>query len=628
MQKYQENILGRVNGALAPLKNVQVTVTDTATNLLAALYSDNGVTPLLQPLYTDEAGLFAFYAADGKYTLTYSGRRVTTTTREVILDDPADNPYLTEQTLLLQNGAEKVGFGLRTLKDKLGEMVSVKDAPFNAKGDGVTVDTAAIQAALNSGAKRVTFPSGTYLCGFVTIPSGVKLQGSGTSSVIKAVAGLSATDPLVRNATFTSFTDTDMAIEDIVFDGSNLGAGASQTRFDSLLHFYRVTGLRLRNVTVKNYQYQGIALSGCRRVTIIDHTLTGLGYAGTTSNGGSALWIGNYGTDMSDGVNVLGGDIYGNHWHGIHAAGKRVNIGGGISFRDNGEAHIYAPRTMPDTITSQLQISNFIMDGVRRKDISAHGIETTARNITISNGQITDCDHGGIALQNAQNANVSGVTIWNVNKINGSWGAVDIITDNTAPNQPQNITITGCRAYDDQATPTTQAAVRMQNAGASITGLQMVGNNFGGTFKGGGAAFQPNAKLGAGCKIKGNIGIADNPAGVVFGRFSVSAIGAVSVTGIGFKPVRVKIRALMPGSSLKESMGWISADGTMYSQSLTSTATPAAYSSTADYAVNITNGLGTAEVRATHSSFDADGFTLNFSAVAATTWCVYEAFSE
>jgi hypothetical protein len=60
---------------------------------------------------------------------------------------------------------------------KLRERVSVKD--FGATGDGVTDDTAAVQAALDSaGATRVLFPSGyTFkLVGEVTIPSNMTLE--------------------------------------------------------------------------------------------------------------------------------------------------------------------------------------------------------------------------------------------------------------------------------------------------------------------------------------------------------------------------------------------------------------------------------------------------------------------
>ena len=159
MQKYQENVIGRVNGALAPMKDVQVTVTDTATNLLAALYSDDGITPLPQPLYTDENGLFSFYAADGKYTLTFSGKRVTTYTREVVLDDPAENPFMSKQELALVNGASKVGYGTRTVSDKLGEVASIDDFPGTDASEKLANAVARFKIA---GGGRVRVPAGAH----------------------------------------------------------------------------------------------------------------------------------------------------------------------------------------------------------------------------------------------------------------------------------------------------------------------------------------------------------------------------------------------------------------------------------------------------------------------------------
>jgi hypothetical protein len=49
----------------------------------------------------------------------------------------------------------------RTVDDKLRDVVSVKD--FGAVGDGVTDDTVAIQAALNTTTKAIYFPQGTYV---------------------------------------------------------------------------------------------------------------------------------------------------------------------------------------------------------------------------------------------------------------------------------------------------------------------------------------------------------------------------------------------------------------------------------------------------------------------------------
>jgi hypothetical protein len=69
----------------------------------------------------------------------------------------------------------------RTVKAKLQETVSVKD--FGAVGDGVTDDTAAIQAALDSGAKLILLPRGDYkITSTLTIPTSVILRGDGINN--------------------------------------------------------------------------------------------------------------------------------------------------------------------------------------------------------------------------------------------------------------------------------------------------------------------------------------------------------------------------------------------------------------------------------------------------------------
>ena len=66
-----------------------------------------------------------------------------------------------------------------TVEDKLAQTVSVKD--FGAVGDGVTDDTAAIQAALNSTASSLEFPAGyTFITSGNTIGSNKTLIVNGT----------------------------------------------------------------------------------------------------------------------------------------------------------------------------------------------------------------------------------------------------------------------------------------------------------------------------------------------------------------------------------------------------------------------------------------------------------------
>lgn len=74
---------------------------------------------------------------------------------------------LTETFLVSKDGSTKVGYqlgngSLRTVADKLNEIISVKD--FGAKGDGITDDTSAIQSAIsNNPGAEIYFPDGTYL---------------------------------------------------------------------------------------------------------------------------------------------------------------------------------------------------------------------------------------------------------------------------------------------------------------------------------------------------------------------------------------------------------------------------------------------------------------------------------
>ena len=79
-----------------------------------------------------------------------------------------------------------------TVQTKLRETVSVKD--FGAVGDGVVDDTAAIQAALNSGAKNVLFPAGyTFSVTALNMASGQTIELNG---VLKRITGIS-TDPII-----------------------------------------------------------------------------------------------------------------------------------------------------------------------------------------------------------------------------------------------------------------------------------------------------------------------------------------------------------------------------------------------------------------------------------------------
>lgn len=132
MQAYQENISAKVSGVLSPVLGVEVTVTDTATGNPAALYSDNGVTPISQPLVTDETGYFGFYAANGDFKLTFASAQVRVEPRFVQLYDPDDDAPLTQQQAAASSGASKIGLGQGTVENALNALQLVDFAALRA----------------------------------------------------------------------------------------------------------------------------------------------------------------------------------------------------------------------------------------------------------------------------------------------------------------------------------------------------------------------------------------------------------------------------------------------------------------------------------------------------------------
>lgn len=112
----------------------------------------------------------------------------------------------------------------RTVQSKLRDQVSVKD--FGAVGDGVTDDTAAIQAAITAaiaqGGGRVVVPSGIYRYTALTINgSGVHLVGNGERATI------------LRKTTTTGIGidigDGAITPDDVTVAGMTLDAAATQT---------------------------------------------------------------------------------------------------------------------------------------------------------------------------------------------------------------------------------------------------------------------------------------------------------------------------------------------------------------------------------------------------------------
>ena len=96
-----------------------------------------------------------------------------------------------------------------------GKILNVKE--LGARGDGVTNDTAAIQAAINAATKGATiyFPVGTYIVSDLKVNrSGLSFVGEGRESIIKQSAGAN------RIATFEG--SSDITITKVAFDANGI----------------------------------------------------------------------------------------------------------------------------------------------------------------------------------------------------------------------------------------------------------------------------------------------------------------------------------------------------------------------------------------------------------------------
>lgn len=264
MQRYFDVVQNRQGTAVV---GATVTVYDSNGNL-ATLYSSNGGAPTSNPVYTNLDGEYAFYAANGTYSIQITSSGYATETKPgVVLFDPSDSGA-SNNVQFLQAGT---GAQVRSVQSKLRDVVSVKD--FGAVGNGVADDTVAIQAALTAGAgKRVYVPAGTYLVNQgLVIKSNTLLYGDGDGSVIKAnptyigVNGGSyatQTCQMLRNENFaaSSLTDSDISVENVTFDWGSVTIAGGGAHSISLRYVERVLICNVRSINGENCT----ALLACR----------------------------------------------------------------------------------------------------------------------------------------------------------------------------------------------------------------------------------------------------------------------------------------------------------------------------------------------------------------------------
>jgi hypothetical protein len=149
----------------------------------------------------------------------------------------------------------------------LKSYINPKDSTYGAVGDGVTDDTAALQAALNAAAgKAFIFPAGVYIVSASLLyPGNIKIFGVGNNSVIKVKTGTALTTPVLCSADWYNNSTTcgsPVEISDIQIDGNSATSGANAHGFVAMNYWSSFDRISINTVAGDGFLYSAQSRNG------------------------------------------------------------------------------------------------------------------------------------------------------------------------------------------------------------------------------------------------------------------------------------------------------------------------------------------------------------------------------
>ena len=187
----------------------------------------------------------------------------------------------TDQLIALPNG--------RSQRQKNSDIVSVKD--FGAKGDGVTDDSDAFQAAANHGFALV--PKGNYLITKSIVIDNKKSHFVGSGGVIKFKNRMAVFDVTNRGS---------LLVDGLIIDGSEYVAEWDASSGASVFHASSADLLSVTNSIISNVYGNGVRAS-TKKAHIVNNKFVSVAGNNWTADPSGAY--DNYG----DGIHVMGCDI-------------------------------------------------------------------------------------------------------------------------------------------------------------------------------------------------------------------------------------------------------------------------------------------------------------------------------
>jgi hypothetical protein len=293
------------------------------------------------------------------------------------------------------------GATARTVDSRLKDVVSVKD--FGAIGNGVADDTAAIQAAINTGKSVFFGPGGTYMVtgGISVSTNGQKIYGDGTIKKLGAS---------IAHLFVLSDAATGIWFDGLTFDGT-------RASFSSGNPVSAIFGHINTNITVTNCTFQNIIDCGIKLRDSAGLTAIGNRFTNVNQNG---IELRVYANDPRTGSPypsrpTINGNhkIIGNHFSRIDDGNSGAGDGCGVTFDS-----IAANYPITNTVVSDNTFEDVLRSIWTENNVSG----SEARNVVVKGNSIrgnlagsgTVKTKDGIGLIGVQGAVVEGNTILNV----------------------------------------------------------------------------------------------------------------------------------------------------------------------------------------------------------------------
>lgn len=454
---------GKVYSYAAGTTTPQVTYTDST-----------GGTANSNPVILDSRGEANIWFSASPYKLILKD----STDTEIWSVDNLNGPDVaTLAAFAASSGAELVGFSQSasysagTVGLALQAFYNVKNAPYNATGDGSTDDTTAIQAALTAAASTggvVFFPAGTYkISAPLTIASNTTLLGAGKyASLLSATNAFSYLQPAIYGSGVNNVRVAHLGIL------GNVGASATNGLG------YGVSLLTGANNIVEDLYISDTAQAGiwCGEqtyLTIQNNYLTDTGRNVGTDNHGIGLY--STGLTQTHDVKVLNNTVIRPYRKGIATYSPNIELYnllidgntviqpglGGIYGAGNTSAVPHRNYTITNNIVRYGYV-NIELDNIINAVVSNNICDYTTNNHTggagyaglsgrglissvISNNIVSNSDGPGLSLLAAvanSYVTISGNIVRNSNQASGGYGSLSI-------ENATHCVVTGNIVYDE-----------------------------------------------------------------------------------------------------------------------------------------------------------------------------------